>query len=179
MANAAQEKLEEFVFEALRAGKSRADISQVFGEAEWAPDQIRSALRAYAEVDFPIPAPRPRPQLAPRDFFVYGLLFTTLYLTAYYLGNLFFELKNLNCPDPSAKVYSYRDPHEHLRWAIAWLCVAAPTFLGMSYRVGRSTQEQPGWRLSPVRRLLTYLTLFIASVSFISDVATLIFSFLN
>ena len=49
----------------------------------------------------------------------------------------------------------------------------------MSYRVGRSTQEQPGWRLSPVRRLLTYLTLFIASVSFISDVATLIFSFLN
>ena len=179
MANPAQEKLEEFVFEALRAGKSRADISQVFGEAEWAPDQIRSALRAYAEVDFPIPVPRPRPQLAPRDFFVYGLLFTTLYLTAYYLGNLFFELKNLNYPDPSAKVYSYRDPHEHLRWGIAWLCVAAPTFLGMSYRVGRSTQEQPGRRLSPVRRLLTYLTLFIASVSFISDVATLIFSFLN
>jgi hypothetical protein len=177
--NAAQDKLEDFVLESLRSGKSRADITKVLEAAEWTSDQIRSALRAYAEVEFPIPVPRPRPPLSSRDFFVYALLFTTLYLTAYYLGKLFFEIINLKYPDPAEKAVAFRDPHESLRWAIAWLCVAAPTFLGMSFRLDRTTREQPGRRLSPVRRLLTYLTLFIASVSFIGDLATLIFCFLN
>jgi hypothetical protein len=179
MANVVQDKLEDFVRDSLRSGKSRADIEKALEAAEWTSDQIKSALRAYADVQFPIPVPRPRPQLSSRDFFVYALLFTTLYLTAYYLGNLFFEVINLKYPDPADKTYSFRDPHESLRWAIAWLCVAAPVFLGMSYRVGRTTQQQPGRRLSPVRRLLTYLTLFVASVSVIGDVATLIFCFLN
>jgi hypothetical protein len=179
MADAAQDKLEDFVREALHSGRSRTEITKVLETAGWTSDQISIALRAFADVDFPVPVPRPRPQLSSRDFFVYALLFTTLYLTAYYLGRLFFEVINLKYPDASEKAFGFRDPHESLRWAIAWLCVAAPIFLGMSYRVGQSTQQQPGRRLSPVRRLLTYLTLFIASVSFIGDVATLIFCFLN
>lgn len=179
MANAASEKLEDFVREALHSGKSRTEITNILGDAKWTPDQIKSAMSAYADVVFSIPVPRPRPKLSSRDFFIYALLFTTLYLTAYYLGSLFFELINLKYRDPSDRAFSFREPHESLRWAIAWLCVAAPTFLGMSYRLGRSIHTQPGLRLSPVRRLLTYVTLFVASVSFIGDMATLIFSFLN
>jgi hypothetical protein len=179
MANAVQDKLEEFVRDSLRSGQSRADIEKALKAADWTADQITSAMRAYADVQFPIPVPRPRPQLSSRDLFVYALLFTTLYLTAYYLGNIFFQLINLKYPDPADRIYLSRDPHESLRWAIAWLCVATPVFLGMSYRLGRTTEQQPGRRFSPVRRLLTYLTLFVASVSVIGDVATLIFCFLN
>jgi hypothetical protein len=179
MANAIQDKLEEFVRESLRAGSSRADIEKALQAAGWTPDQVKGALRAFAEVPFPVPVPRPRPQLTSRDFFVYALLFTTLYLTAYYLGDLFFKVINLEYPDPSDRAYVFRDAHEGLRWAIAWVGVAAPVFLVMSYRVNRTAQAQPGQRLSPVRRLLTYLTLFVAAVSAIADVATLIFSFLN
>jgi hypothetical protein len=66
MANAVQDKLEDFVRDSFRSGKSRADIEKALEAAEWTADQIRGALRAYADVECPIPVPRPRPQLSSR-----------------------------------------------------------------------------------------------------------------
>ena len=62
-------KLESFVEESLRSGVSRNDTEQVLIEAGWSKDEVRSALRAYAEVDFPVPVPRPKSQLSARDAF--------------------------------------------------------------------------------------------------------------
>lgn len=180
MANSAQEKLEAFVGESLRAGIARPDIERTLRAADWTPDQISAALRAYAPLDFPVPVPRPRPQLTSRDFFVYALLFTTLYLTTFNLGRVFFELIDLRFPDAATLRLEFRgNPKEGLRWAVSWLCVASPVFLGLSYALDRSYRSQPGRRLSPVRRLLTYLTLFVAAVSVICDFATLLFYLLD
>ena len=62
----------------------------------------REALGAFDDVDFPVPVPRPRPSLTARNSFLYLILFTTLYISAYNLGNLPFQLINTVFPDPAA-----------------------------------------------------------------------------
>jgi len=100
MASAAQD-LDLFVRDALQRGRSRASIEKALMAAGWEPEQARAALAACAEVDFAVPVPRPRPYLSAREAFLYLVMFTTLYLSAYHLGALLFELINRRFPDPS------------------------------------------------------------------------------
>ena len=71
-------------------GQTHAQIEDVLLRAGWAPEQTRSALAGFADIEFPIPVPKPRPYLSARDAFMYLFLFTTLYISAYNLGNLIF-----------------------------------------------------------------------------------------
>ena len=89
---AVNEDLTGFIQEALNRGQSRDDIRDVLGQADWPYDEVEAALRAFAAVDFPIAVPRPRPSLSAREAFLYLVLFGTLYVSAYSLGNLIFQL---------------------------------------------------------------------------------------
>jgi hypothetical protein len=175
MAGSTQE-LERFVRDALGKGTSRERIEAVLAQAGWAPDQVRSALAAYAEVEFEVPVPRPRPHLSARDAFVYLVLFTTLYISAYHFGSLLFSLINRAFPDPTDR---YRLFGPSIRWSVASILIAFPLFLLMSSRIARSLREQPVKRLSAVRRWLTYLTLFLAAVILIGDLITLVYQVLG
>jgi hypothetical protein len=42
-------------------------MEQALLQAGWSPDQVRKALKAYVDVDFPIPVPRPLPSATTRD----------------------------------------------------------------------------------------------------------------
>lgn len=175
MAGSTQD-LDRFVRDALARGVSRDRIESVLAQAGWAPEQVRSALGVYAEVDFDVPVPRPRPHLSARDAFVYLVLFTTLYISAYHFGSLLFSLINRAFPDPTDR---YRFFGPSIRWSVASILIAFPLFLTMSSRIARTLREQPVKRLSAVRRWLTYLTLFLAAVILIGDLITLVYQLLG
>jgi hypothetical protein len=172
MAGSTQE-LERFVLAALERGQSRQAIEQALVSAGWSTEQVRPALAAYADTDFPIPVPRPRPYLSAREAFIYLVIFTTLYLSAFYVGSLLFNLIERAYPDPTAQ-YEYFRLAPDLRWSLASVIIAFPIFLWLTARNERDLARYPAKRHSPIRKWLTYLTLFIASITLIIDFTELV-----
>lgn len=178
MATATQE-LEHFVRSALAAGASRPEIESVLVSAGWRPEQIRGPLAAWADRPFVVPVPRPRPYLSARDAFQYLVLFTTLYLSAWHLGSLLFDIIEILLPDPADPDYRVRGIARSVRWSVATLLVAFPVFAFMAQRIAGDLRRDPARRLSPVRRWLTYLTLFVAAAVLIGDLVTLVYNVLG
>jgi hypothetical protein len=168
--------LESFVRDALMRGSTREQTAAALQEAGWEPEQIKDALSAFAEVAFVVPVPRPKPYVSAREAFFYLVLFTTLYLSAYHLGSLLFDLINRAFPDPAV---SYLSRTGDMRWSVATIIIAFPVFLWLSVRIGREVARQPVRRQSAVRRWLTYLTLFVAAVTLLIDLITLVDSLLG
>ena len=108
---AAGDELVDFVRDALGRGVPRAQIEEALRKGGWTADQIRVALAAFVDLDFPVPVPRARPYLSAREAFMYLVLFGTLYASAYYLGSLIFDFINLTFPDPAQRVESYEHVH--------------------------------------------------------------------
>jgi len=169
--------LEWFARESLLKGLGKAEIRKAMLDAGWTEDQVRNAVDAYADLVFPVPIPKPRPQLSARDAFLYLVLFTTLYFSSYNLGSLLFDFINKALPDPT--VPTYGSGWDSMRWSASALIVAFPTFLALSFYIGKDVARNPVKRLSPIRRWLTYLTLFVASCVLIGDVTTLIYNALG
>ena len=168
-------QLESFVRESLMSGKSRAEISTALGSAGWPAAQICSALDSFADIDFSIPVPRPRPSLTAREAFLYLVMFSTLYYAAWNLGSLIFIFINRAFPDGKGVFYA----GEMQRWATAAVIIGFPVFLALARYIGRQIELNPFKRLSPARRWLTYLTLFLASGALLGDVTTLIYNLLG
>jgi len=177
---AINEELLGFVKDALARGQSRTSIEDALLQAGWKPDQVKSALGAFAQVDqFPIPVPRPRLYLSAREAFMYLVLFTTLYLTTFNLGRLIFQFANLAFPDPAA-MHDFADSaREAIRFSVASLVIAFPIFLYLSLLIGRSIKRDPSKRASKVRKWLTYMTLFVAAAVIIGDLTALVYNFLG
>lgn len=171
--------LELFVRDALLRGQSRPAIDAALAQAGWTPEQTRGVLAAYADVDFPVPVPRPRASLSAREAFAYLVMFATLYFGAWNLGSLLFDLVDRTWPDPAMTGYAFRASDSSIRWSMAALIIAFPVFAGVARRVARDVARHPIKRLSPVRRWLTYLTLFIAATALIGDTTTLVYNLLG
>lgn len=176
---AGTQELEVFVRDALAAGAGRDAIEVALASAGWPPEQIRGALNAYADVAFPIPVPRPRPYLSPREAFLYLVLFATLYVAAYHLGSLLFDLINRAFPDPADPSHALSHLAQSMRWSVASVVIAFPVFLFVARHLGNELARNPVKRLSAVRRWLTYLTLFIAAAVLIGDMITLVYNVLG
>ena len=175
----APDSLVPFVRDALLAGRSRPDIAATLRRAGWTAEQTDAALGAFAEIDYPVPVPRPKPYLSAKEAFWYLVLFTTLYLSALYLGTLLFQLVNLAFPDATDAGYVLAGSDELIRWSISVLVVAFPLFLYMSRLVGRAVRRDPAKRASKVRKWLTYLTLFVAVCVLVGDAVSLLYNFLD
>lgn len=178
---AANEELITFVRDALLRDLPREQIRAVLLQAGWRADQVSSALGAYAEVACPIPVPMPKPYLSARDAFMYLLLFTTLYISAFDLGNLVFQFIDHAFPDGSASVLVHGDAsfRAGIRWPVASLLIAFPIYVLIATLLRRAIARDPGKRASKVRKWLTYLTLFSASITLIGDCTSLVASFLG
>lgn len=175
---ATNEQLSAFVKAALARGTSRAEVEAVLRKAGWPVEQVRSALDGFADVEFAIPVPRPQPYLDAREAFMYLVLFSTLYVSAFYLGNLLFEIINKAFPDP-AENWSDAASRIEMRWSLSSLVVAFPVFVYVSWLLNREISADPIKRHSNVRRWLTYVTLFIAASALISDVIALVYNLLG
>ncbi|AMJ55701.1 MULTISPECIES: DUF5671 domain-containing protein [Stenotrophomonas] len=178
MASASPE-LETFVRDALMRGHSRQQVSSALLAAGWSEQQISGVLDGWAEVDFPLPVPRPRASLSAREAFAYLVLFSTLYFFAWNLGSLLFQLIQYALPDPADPDWQLLRLSGGIRWAISALVIAFPVFVFAAHRVSRDVDKHPIKRLSPVRRWLTYLTLFVAATVLIGDLTALVYNLLS
>lgn len=167
-----------FVKEALSSGASKADTEKALIEAGWPNDQITNALAAFSDTKFLIPVPVPKVHLSARDTFLYLVMFGMLYLSAYNLGNLFFQFVNLALPDPAFQQYAQYS-NARIRFSISALVVAFPIFLFISSMIAKQVQNEPAQRLSAIRRWLTYLTLAIASCIIAGDLIYLLNNLLS
>jgi hypothetical protein len=176
---AVNQEMLAFVKEALVAGMPRAQIADTLQKAGWDSDQIKRGLAAYVDVPCPVPVPSPRVYVSAREAFVYLVLFSTLYLSAFNLGGLIFDFINRAFPDVAANNLPFYRPAESMRWHISTLVVAFPVFLFVSRYLYRAIARDPTMRGSRVRKWLTYLTMFIAVDVLIGDVIALIYHFLS
>jgi len=172
------QQLDIFVKEALQGGSTKNEMAKVLEDAGWTSEQITSALDTYSDAKFPVPVPKPRPSLSAREAFLYLVMFSTLYYGAWNLGALLFTFINRAFPDPTEPNYisAYWDEQ---RWSTAAVIIAFPVFLFMARYIGQEIKRNPLKRLSPARRWLTYLTLFVSSTVLLGDVTTLIYNLLG
>lgn len=168
--------LSGFVHEALSRGVPSNDITNELVKGGWTLKEISSALDEFVVSDLPIPVPRKHVSGSPKETFLYLMLFAALYASAFALGSVIFDLINLWLPLPGE---SALPSIISLRFGIATVLVAFPIFLFMSRVISRAILQNPGQRISPVRRWLTYMTLFIAAISIVADLITLIIRFLE
>lgn len=176
---AATRELELFVREALAGGASKDEVAAVLAAAAWPAEQVRSALDAYADVPFRVPVPKPQPYLSAREAFLYLVLFASLYVAAWHLGSLLFDLVNHAFPDLADPQYVVQGFGSSIRWSTASVIIAFPVFLFVARHLARELARNPVKRLSAVRRWLTYLTLFLAAVVLVGDMITLVYNLLG
>lgn len=86
-------ELRDFVDRAIAAGARRDDIARSLSDAGWSDAQIRDALDRFTGAALAgVPVPRPRPSSTARDVFVYGAMFTSLFVAAFNLGGILFGI---------------------------------------------------------------------------------------
>ncbi|WP_212524920.1 DUF5671 domain-containing protein [Actibacterium sp. MT2.3-13A] len=171
------DQLAHFVAEALKAGRTRAEISAALHEAGWTGTEVAGALDAWAESAFSPPVPRPRPYVSAREAFLYALMFLALAMTAWNITTLGFELIELWLPDVTDRFSRYNA--QSVRWSISVLVVFFPLFLVMNARAQRAAHADPGQRRSAVRKWFGYITLFLAAIALLGDLIAVIYALLS
>ena len=177
---ATSKEIARFLREGMARGVPRQRLERVLLEAGWPRDQVRGGLRAFADVEFPIPVPRPAPYLSAREAFVYLVLFSTLYISAFSLGSLLFAFIHQAFPDPSQDpAVALEVTRETIRRSISFLVVTFPVFALVFWRNDRAVRKDPGRRLSRVRQSLTYLTLFVGAAILVGVVTSIVYNLLG
>lgn len=159
-------------------GQTRQAIHKVLSAAGWPEDEVKTALTAFAEIDFPIPVPKRKPYLSAREAFMYLVMFMTLYISAVSFGTLLFQYINRWLPDPLLGPYYVDTLSATIRNATASLIITFPVFGYMSWLMERAIKRDPEKRSSKIRKWLTYITLFLAAGVIIGDLITLLNSVL-
>lgn len=118
-------------------------------------------------------------KVTPKDFFVWVMAMIGLYSSVFSLLALLFAYIENAYPDPLTQDYYY-DPYSGpIRFAIATLFVMFPLFLGLMRLIRRDIDLIPEKKEIWVRRWAIHLTLFIAGLTIIVDLITLINTFLG
>lgn len=168
------QELTHFVRAALEKGASREQIRAALMQSGWPADEIDDALARYAEVDFPVPVPVRRTSGSAGEAFLYLVTFFLLYTWAISLGNLLSGLVDRLIPDASDDFYQYASGDEPMRWLVASIVVSFPAWYLLTASHLRSYAHDPERRSSPVRRWLTYLTLFVAATVLVVTLIVLV-----
>jgi hypothetical protein len=168
------QNLLDFTRRALAAGVERGEVSRVLKQAGWADADIKAAVDSFAEIAFPLPVPKPKPYLSAWEVFIHLVMFTALYVSAYHLGMLIFDFINLAFPDALQNQATRTILNNSIRWNISSLIIGLPLFLFAFWFITKSITDDPSKRNSRPRKWLTYLTLFIAVVTLVGDLVTLV-----
>lgn len=174
-------ELQAFVKEALGKGISREKIKAELESAGWQADEVGTALAAYAESDLSVPVPKRRPYLSAREAFMYLVMFLTLYVTAFSVGTILFQLINLWLPEAAQLAYEYASDYSTglIRSSTSAIIITFPVFLFVARILLNNIKRDPSKRSSLVRKWLTYITLYFATGIIIGDLITLLTYVLN
>ncbi|MFI5020523.1 MAG: DUF5671 domain-containing protein [Alphaproteobacteria bacterium] len=166
-----------FTRDALAKNVGRGEIASALEKAGWMKADIKAALDAFADVPFSVPVPRPKPYLSAQEVFIYLVMFSALYATAYDVGALVFAFINHLIPDPlQAASYSFFDA---VRWNLSSLVVTFPVFFLTFRSINKKIAADPVRRSSKPRKWLTYITLYVAAFSLVADLTGLVYNALG
>ncbi len=171
----ANDQLYGFVKDAMAQGISQKEIRSDLLDVGWAEPQVRQALASYGESAYGVPVPRPRKSEA-REAFIYLILFATMYLSAFNLGNLAFQFINRSFPFPGQPGLQIDDA---IRWSTSILIVALPVFYFLTRVTNRAIRRDPSLLASDMRRKLTYLTMVVSSFVLLGVFSTVVYNFLG
>lgn len=174
----ADTRLTTFVEAALNARAAKEDVRKALEQAGWARDQIEDGLAHFADVAFVVPVPRPRAQVSARDAFWYLLMFGTLYVSAFHLGDLLFDFINSAFPD-ALDAQNRAGLAQTMRWSLAALIVAFPIFVLAARRISRDIARDPTRRNSAIRKWLTNITMLVAAAVLLGDGMALVYDLLG
>lgn len=167
-------ELQGFVHDALARGIPRAEITHTLRQAGWDASLVEEAIGAYADIEFPLPVPRAGATYSAREAFHYLVLFAALAMFAYSLATLLFDIIDSLMPNPGDPTYLAQWRESSIRWAVARIVVGFPLFALMAWRIDRAIVAGQFNPNSPVRLWLSYLAMFIAVTTLVSDLVTLI-----
>ncbi len=171
-----KQSLQTFVGHARDKGMDHGTIRMLLLSAGWKEKDVAEALTAESlEMSVPMPPDRG----GAREAFLHLVAFASLYTTAISLIVLFFAYINRLLPDPALTPYPQTFDSSGIRWSMAAIIVTYPLFLFLSRMLLREIRSEPEKAYSPVRRWLTYLTLFLAALALIGDGITLLFNLLE
>ncbi len=120
-----------------------------------------------------------RMSFSPKDFFLHLGIIVALYVSAVSVITLLFRVIEYAFPD-ALQNGLYQDPYSTgMRLAIASLIIFFPAYLFLGWLYNRELKIAPEKRELGVRRWLVYLTLFIAGLTIVIDLVTLLNSFLG
>ncbi|MDP3986250.1 MAG: DUF5671 domain-containing protein [Candidatus Veblenbacteria bacterium] len=173
MAVKISEQLHEFIAQARAGGKSDSDIKAMLLNSGWDENAVTAALTPAGDL---VPPPPPAPKSSGREIFFYLLQFFTLGTAAVSLGGVVFALINHYFTDEV--VAQYYQPVSSVTSALAALIVALPVFAAVSWKLIRDAAAGRTSVRSGIRRVITYLALFLASATVIGDVIALVYRFL-
>jgi hypothetical protein len=117
------------------------------------------------------------PKSSPRDFFLYLLAIATLYISVWRYIDLLFEYINYSFPDQLD--FYFEGIYHSVRWSIASLVIVFPFYLGITWYLRKDAIANSEKREIRVRKWLLNLTLFLAAVTIIVDLVTLVNQFLE
>lgn len=115
------------------------------------------------------------PGSGPRNAFVYLLNFLALYLSSLGAAMLVWGLAGYWFPDP-LEGYVSTGP---IRSGIAMLLVAFPLFLYLNVYIRRNVEMGELADRTLIKRVLTYVTLFVIAITSIIDLISVIYTFLG
>lgn len=170
--------LQQFITHARSKGMDHQTIRMLLISAGW---KERDVLTAMSEESLDMPLPMPEDRGGAREAFLHLVAFASLYASLVSVLVLLFQYLNRLFPDVAFDgTYFGQDGNESMvRWFLAMLIVSFPLFAWMSRLILRDIKRSPERAWSPVRRWLTYLTLFVAAGVLVGDGITLLYYLLE
>jgi hypothetical protein len=165
-----------FVEDARRKGLDHATIRSLLLSSGW---KEKDVAQAFTENVLEVPVPPPPDAGSAREAYLHLLTFAAFYTAVVSVTMLFFAFINHHLPDPSTgDISNAQWEIPRIRWQLAVTIVSFPLFLWFSHVVAREMRAHPERAWSGVRRWLTYLTLFAASIALACDGVTLLYNLL-
>lgn len=119
----------------------------------------------------------PQAKSSAKDVFSYLLVIAMLYAGVISFTAILWQYINVKFPDPIE--FYYTGAVEIMRNAMAALVVVWPVYILMSWVIGRDIRREHTKRDVWIRKWLLYLTVFIAAITIIVDLVTLMNQFLG
>ena len=113
----------------------------------------------------------------PKDIFLHLFNIVTFYMSVVSYITLLMQYINVVFPDPLN--YYLAGTLSSIFWSTSILGIAFPAYIFTSWLMERDFTVEPAKRELNVRKWLVYLTLFIAAVTILADLVTLLYNFLN
>lgn len=167
------EQLSAYINKARGAGKSIEQIRELLLKSGWTEAQIAPSLNLDDNLVPPLP---PASKSSGRDIFFYLLAFFTLGISAVALGGIIFAIINNYFPDLIVG-WCYKC-QANFQTPLASFLVAAPVYLFVMWKLQRDIGRGISDSHSRIRKVLTYIALFLASATVIGDVIGLVYNFL-